>query len=262
VQPGPSSLFGVLAERRSTARSSRGRLFRRSTRPSFHDVFRLPLTHRRPRSFLRPSAQTLLAPPADKRADRATRPIDQRRDGGSHHGGRRAGGQDPWRAACGDGLVERRGDVDGAKWREVNSLPLCVPRAHRRRHLHPRVPRHPRRLLAESFNGKLRDECLNLSWFASVDEARQLIEAWMDRRAVHARATCEAGGINPLPILPTSSRACRISPSAGSTSCCPVRGRAGRPPRVDGCVGATWTSRLARRWTCRCRSHVDGLSRD
>jgi putative transposase len=30
----------------------------------------------------------------------------------------------------------------------------------------------------ESFNGKFRDECLNEHWFASVAEARALIEAW------------------------------------------------------------------------------------
>ena len=30
----------------------------------------------------------------------------------------------------------------------------------------------------ESFNGKFRDECLNQNWFASLAEARQVIEAW------------------------------------------------------------------------------------
>jgi putative transposase len=31
---------------------------------------------------------------------------------------------------------------------------------------------------AESFNGRFRDECLNQHWFASLEEARQTIEAW------------------------------------------------------------------------------------
>lgn len=31
---------------------------------------------------------------------------------------------------------------------------------------------------SESFNGKLRDECLNENWFTSLEEARQLIEDW------------------------------------------------------------------------------------
>ena len=30
----------------------------------------------------------------------------------------------------------------------------------------------------ESFNGKFRDECLNEHWFASVDEAGEIIEEW------------------------------------------------------------------------------------
>ncbi len=30
----------------------------------------------------------------------------------------------------------------------------------------------------ESFNGKLRDECLNVNWFDTLDDARGLIESW------------------------------------------------------------------------------------
>ena len=30
----------------------------------------------------------------------------------------------------------------------------------------------------ELFNGSLRDECLNVTWFASLEEARKLVEAW------------------------------------------------------------------------------------
>ena len=30
----------------------------------------------------------------------------------------------------------------------------------------------------ESFNGSLRDECLNVNWFESLDEAKAIIEAW------------------------------------------------------------------------------------
>ncbi len=31
---------------------------------------------------------------------------------------------------------------------------------------------------AESFNGRLRDECLNTNWFMSVRHAREIIENW------------------------------------------------------------------------------------
>jgi putative transposase len=34
---------------------------------------------------------------------------------------------------------------------------------------------HP---LIESFNGSFRDECLNLHWFLSLDDAREKIEGW------------------------------------------------------------------------------------
>ena len=30
----------------------------------------------------------------------------------------------------------------------------------------------------ESFNGKLRDECLNVHWFKTLAEAKQVLEAW------------------------------------------------------------------------------------
>lgn len=30
----------------------------------------------------------------------------------------------------------------------------------------------------ESFNGRLRDECLNMHWFVGLDEARQVLEDW------------------------------------------------------------------------------------
>lgn len=30
----------------------------------------------------------------------------------------------------------------------------------------------------ESFNGSFRDECLNVNWFLSMEDARRKIEAW------------------------------------------------------------------------------------
>jgi putative transposase len=32
--------------------------------------------------------------------------------------------------------------------------------------------------LIESFNGRLRDECLNTNWFASLGQAQRVIEEW------------------------------------------------------------------------------------
>jgi putative transposase len=32
----------------------------------------------------------------------------------------------------------------------------------------------------ESFNGRLRDECLNSEWFSTLREAQQIIEKWRE----------------------------------------------------------------------------------
>jgi putative transposase len=52
--------------------------------------------------------------------------------------------------------------------------------AHRRCvALHFIEPRRPvQNAFAESFNGRLRDECLNESWFVSLPDAQRTIEAW------------------------------------------------------------------------------------
>jgi putative transposase len=40
-------------------------------------------------------------------------------------------------------------------------------------------PGHPwENALGESFNGRLRDECLNVEWFSNLAEARVVIESW------------------------------------------------------------------------------------
>jgi len=49
---------------------------------------------------------------------------------------------------------------------------------------------------AESFNGRLRDECLNTNWFVSVRQAREFIENWrLDYNEV--RPHCSLKGETP-----------------------------------------------------------------
>jgi putative transposase len=82
---------------------------------------------------------------------------------------------------------------------------------------------------AESFNGRLRDECLNQSWFVSLADAQQTIEAWrLDYNVARphsglanrtpeefARAFAE----NRPPQLPPAARsASRPSPDTPLTS--------------------------------------------
>lgn len=48
----------------------------------------------------------------------------------------------------------------------------------------------------ESFNGRLRDECLNEHWFVSLDHARTVIEAWR-REYNEERPKRSLGGLTP-----------------------------------------------------------------
>jgi putative transposase len=49
---------------------------------------------------------------------------------------------------------------------------------------------------AESFNGKLRDECLNENWFTSLEEAKRLIENWREEYN-HSRPHSALDGRTP-----------------------------------------------------------------
>jgi putative transposase len=49
----------------------------------------------------------------------------------------------------------------------------------------------------ESFNGRFRNECLNANWFDSLDDAREVIEAWRcDYNA--ERPHSALGGLTPI----------------------------------------------------------------
>jgi putative transposase len=53
---------------------------------------------------------------------------------------------------------------------------------------------------AESFNGRVREECLNQHWFTSVDHARELCEAWReDYNSI--RPHTSLGGLSPNEFL-------------------------------------------------------------
>ena len=54
---------------------------------------------------------------------------------------------------------------------------------------------------AESFNGRFRDECLNLHWFESLSDARRRTATWRQHYN-HARPHSGLGNLNPLPIPP------------------------------------------------------------
>lgn len=53
---------------------------------------------------------------------------------------------------------------------------------------------------AESFNGRLRDECLNTNWFLNLKHAREVIEDWrMDYNTVRPHSSL--GGLTPREFM-------------------------------------------------------------
>jgi len=73
----------------------------------------------------------------------------------------------------------------------------------------------------ESFNGKFRDECLNLHWFTTLDDARAAIEEWrFDYN--HFRPHSSLGGKPPVEfaeqsgLRPTTSTSVLIAPPTGT----------------------------------------------
>ena len=58
---------------------------------------------------------------------------------------------------------------------------------------------------AESFNGRLRDECLNTNWFLSVKHARDVIESWRkDYNTVRPHSSL--GGLAPREFIELAGR--------------------------------------------------------
>lgn len=58
--------------------------------------------------------------------------------------------------------------------------------------------------LIESYNGKLRDECLNEHWFKNIQEARIAIEAWVEHYNTD-RPHSSLGGLSPYEFIEQSA---------------------------------------------------------
>jgi putative transposase len=54
--------------------------------------------------------------------------------------------------------------------------------------------------LIESFNGRVREECLNESWFLSIEDAREKIEAWRQHYN-HDRPHRALGALSPAEFM-------------------------------------------------------------
>ena len=73
----------------------------------------------------------------------------------------------------------------------------------------------------ESFNGKLRDECLNVHQFVSLDDAKQKIEAWRDDYNT-VRPRSALGHLTPSEYaeIRLSSRCSRRCNGCSTNRCC------------------------------------------
>jgi putative transposase len=59
----------------------------------------------------------------------------------------------------------------------------------------------------ESFNGRLRDECLNANWFTSLSDARRKIETWRQDYNEHRPHS----SLNYLPAAEFARKAAEIT---------------------------------------------------
>ena len=81
-----------------------------------------------------------------------------------------------------DAIVAERGQPlaircdNGPELTSRHFLAWCVERGIELVHIQPGKPAQNGRV--ESFNGRLREECLNLSWFQNLFEARRKVAAW------------------------------------------------------------------------------------
>jgi hypothetical protein len=104
---------------------------------------------------------------------------------------------------------------NGPEFTSRHFLAWCIEKQIELVHIQPGNPQQNGHV--ESFNGKLRDECLNVSWFENLWDARQKIAAWQKefneerplvsrhRPSVNVlfRSVSQAAGANAVGILMT-----------------------------------------------------------
>jgi putative transposase len=83
-----------------------------------------------------------------------------------------------------DGIVAERGAPlaircdNGPEMTSRHFLAWCIERKIEMVHIQPGRPQQNG--LVESFHARLRDECLNVSWFENLWDARRKIAAWKE----------------------------------------------------------------------------------
>lgn len=133
-----------------------------------------------------------------------------------------------------DRLVAQRGapanlrSDNGPELTSRHYLSWCTKRGVGTVHIQPGKPTQNGHV--ESFHGKLRDECLNVSWFWNLFDARRKIGAWRNEYN-QLRPHSSLGYMTPEEFA-LSWRARAASPSSSSSSAPP------RPPQGQALAGA------------------------
>jgi putative transposase len=109
---------------------------------------------------------------------------------------------------------------NGPEFTSRHFLAWCIERQIALVHIQPGKPQQNGYL--ESFNGKLRDECLNVSWFENLWDARRKIAAWRveynEERPHSALGYQTPAAFARQGSLPSSGSALRATPDEAALS--------------------------------------------
>ena len=108
---------------------------------------------------------------------------------------------------------------NGPEFTSRHFLAWCIERQIELVHIQPGKPQQNG--YVESFNGKLRDECLNVSWFENLWDARRKIAAWQNEfneERPHSSLGYQTPAEYARQLVPSSGYALRATPDEGSLS--------------------------------------------
>jgi putative transposase len=108
---------------------------------------------------------------------------------------------------------------NGPEFTSRHFLAWCIERQIELVHIQPGKPQQNG--YVESFNGKLRDECLNVSWFENLWDARRKIAAWQiefNEERPHSSLGYQTPAEYARQLVPSSGSALRAAPDEGNLS--------------------------------------------
>jgi putative transposase len=108
---------------------------------------------------------------------------------------------------------------NGPEFTSRHFLAWCIEKQIALVHIQPGKPQQNG--YVESFNGKLRDECLNVNWFENLWDARQKIAAWRveyNEERPHSSLGYQTPAAFARQLLPSSGSALRATPDEAALS--------------------------------------------